>query len=82
MTEKPNQTFTGQVYDLDFIQAQDWCQALLRKSNESPNIAVVTSDARMQSILEIALLMKHEVEVSYKDEDGFNRLNRVKLNIG
>lgn len=72
--------YTGKIYDLDFIQGNDWCQALLRKDEGSQNIAVVTSDPRMQSILETALIMSQEVEVTYEGKNP-STLTRAKINI-
>jgi len=82
MSNEANQSYTGQVYDLDFVEGNDWCQALLRQSPGAENIAVVTSDIRMQSILETAMIMSREVYVAYKAEGPPNKLIRVKLNIG
>jgi len=75
------ETYTGKVYDLDFIQSSDWCQALLRNGEGDQNIVVITSDIRMQSILTTGLIMDHEVEVTYDAKDD-NRLTRAKINFG
>ncbi|HJP93946.1 MAG TPA: hypothetical protein VJ875_18450 [Pyrinomonadaceae bacterium] len=73
-------SYCGKIYDLDFIQGNDWCQALIRNADDNQNIAVVTSDPRMQSILETAMVMSQEVEVSYEGENP-SKLTRAKLNI-
>jgi hypothetical protein len=74
------ESYTGKVYDLDFTQGNDWCQALIIKKGETINIVVVTSDIRIQSILETAMIMGHDVEVEYKP-DSPNVLTRAKLNL-
>ena len=73
-------TFEGQVYDLDFIQALGWCQALIR--NQSGNIVVTTMEPRMQTILETAMIMSRNVEVTYDEAEDPKVIHRVKLNIG
>ena len=74
-------SYTGQVYDLDFIAANDACQALIRKDKTSPNIVVITSDHRMQTILETSMIMSRDIEATY-EEGPPNKLTRAKLNIG
>lgn len=74
-------SYIGRVYDLDFIAANDWCQALIRKDQTSLNIVVVTSDHRIQTILETSMIMSRDVEVSY-EEGPPNKLIREKLNLG
>jgi hypothetical protein len=78
MKEVTMESYTGQVYDLDFIQGQDSCQALIRQGNG--NIVVNTSDARMQTILATAMIMKQDVDVYY-EEGTPNILTRAKLNV-
>lgn len=73
-------SYCGKIYDLDFIQANDWCQALIRNPDDEQNIVVVTSDIRMQSVLETAMTMSQEIEVSYEGENP-SKLTRAKLNI-
>jgi hypothetical protein len=70
---------SGRVYDLDFIAASDWCQALIRDGQS--DVAVVTSDHRAQTILETAMALNQNVEVTYEDDDP-KRIVRVKLNLG
>ena len=72
-------TSKGRVYDLDFIQANDSCQALILPDGETINIVVETKDSRMQSILEAAMIMKESVEVTY-NEGPPSVLTRAKLN--
>jgi hypothetical protein len=69
---------TGQVYDLDFIEANGWCQALV--TDGSSDVPVVTSEQRMQSLLETSILLQKSVTISYTDTEP-RRLTRVKLNI-
>ena len=73
-------SYIGKIYDLDFIQANDWCQALILKDGDSLGIAVVTHNPRMQSILETAMIMSQEVEVTFEGENP-SRLIRAKINI-
>lgn len=74
------ESYTGKIYDLDFIQASNWCQALILKDGDSQNIVVVTSDHRMQSILETAMIMSREIEVTYEGQNP-SLLTRAKINI-
>jgi hypothetical protein len=67
----------GRVYDLDFIKANDWCQALI-ETGPAQNIVVTTKEHRMQTILETAVTLRADVEVEY-EQNG--KLTRVKLNI-
>lgn len=74
------ESYTGKIYDLDFIQASNWCQALILKDGDSQNIVVVTSDHRMQSILETAMIMSREIEVTYEGQNP-SLLTRAKINV-
>jgi hypothetical protein len=74
-------TFTGEVYDIDYIENNNWCQFLLRNKEEPMNIVVVTDSHKMQTILETAMAMRQMAEVTF-DEKEPKKLTRVKLNIG
>lgn len=74
------ESYTGKIYDLDFIQASNWCQALILRDGDSQNIVVVTSDHRMQSILETAMIMSREIEVTYEGQNP-SLLTRAKINV-
>jgi hypothetical protein len=74
-------TFTGEVYDIDYIENNGWCQFLLRNKDEPMNIVVVTDNHKMQTILETAMAMGRMAEVTF-DEKEPKKLTRVKLNIG
>lgn len=72
-------THTGKVYDLDFITCSGACQALITDGPDL-NIVVVTSEHRMQTILETSMVLDRDVEVDYELGQP-NRLTRVKLNL-
>jgi hypothetical protein len=71
-------TFQGTVDDLDFIANAGWCQAILRKGRQE--LVAVTTEPRMQSLLELAFATRKYADVSY-DEGTPNALTRVKVNI-
>lgn len=75
-------TFTGEVYDIDYIEGLRWCQFLLRNEAEPMNIVVMTDNHQMQTILETAMAMRQMAEVTFDDEKEPKKLTRVKLNIG
>ena len=75
-----SETFSGFVYDIDYIENLGWCQVLIRKDNTSPNLVVITKEHRMQTILETSVIRNLPVEVSYKPGSP-GVLTRVKLNI-
>jgi len=56
--------FTGQVYDLDFIERLDRCQVLIK--NQAGNFVGETRNPNVQSVLEAAIgLSAHTVTVEY-----------------
>ena len=78
LVQRSDIMFTGRVDDLDFIANLDWCQVILR--NEQGNqLAAVTKDHRMQTLLELAFATGKFAEVSFKD-DNPKVLTRVKVN--
>jgi hypothetical protein len=76
-----NESYTGKVYDLDFIENNAWCQALLRSANEENTLVVTTQEIRMQSILETSMILSAEVTVEFEGKNP-SKLTRVKLNLG
>jgi hypothetical protein len=69
--------FVGRVHDLDFIATLDWCQAIIQ--SDSMQLVAVTSDHRMQTLLEVAFQTSKYVQVDYKSGDP-NVLTQIKLN--
>ena len=73
--------FTGEVYDIDYISGNGWCQILMRNDDEPQNVVVVTDKHQIQTILETAMLMKLMAEVAFEDKEP-HYITRAKVNNG
>jgi hypothetical protein len=58
---------TGRVYDVDFLDRQEWVQVLM---DPSPGSALRTRDARLQTLLLVALQRSLEVTIRYQPSEG------------
>jgi hypothetical protein len=74
------ESYTGEVYDIDYISGNGWCQILLRNGPDS-SIAVVTDNHQIQTILETAMAMKLPAEVFYTEKEP-HWISRAKVNNG
>lgn len=78
------ETYEGYVDGIDVIANQGQpvlCLAFINKENQpgSEYIQVTTTEGRLQSALETASIKRVRVEVSYSEDNGQKKLNRVRL---
>jgi len=62
----PTTSFTGRVYDLDYLHVQGWSQTLIQQSAGNSELAATTQDPLLQRILEVSLLNSIETTVTYQ----------------
>jgi hypothetical protein len=62
----PANSFTGRVYDLDYLYVQGWTQALIQPTAGNAELAATTQDPLLQRILEVSLLNSIEATLTYQ----------------
>ena len=72
-------TLTRRVFEIEFAQALGSCQASIR--SQTSTVAVTTIEPRMQTILETAMIMSMNVDITYDETADPKVLRRVRVNI-
>ena len=62
---RAEESFTGRVYDIDYLGVQGWTQVLIQGTGSAPGLVGTTSTEHVQRILEAALITGDQVNVTY-----------------
>ena len=66
-TGSPENSLSGHVYDIDFLNRQGWTQILIKPNDGK---ALQTDNAFVQAVLETALLNTYQADATYEPSDS------------